>query len=80
MTDKDARPILASQDAPGGGHVLFKRSFRLLDNADLVSILDKNVVNAFPAGAIRPCAVNQNDIPDAMLVALGQESAAGQQE
>jgi hypothetical protein len=28
----------------------------------------QNVVNAFPARTIRPCAMDQNEIPNAMLL------------
>jgi hypothetical protein len=42
-----------------------------LDDADVKAIFDKNVVNALPAGTICPGAVNQNDIPNAMLFVLG---------
>src|SRR6266446_8107461 len=62
VSDKNARPILLSKDALGGSHVVSKRGFRLLDDADVVAILDKNVVNAFPARTIGPCAVNQDNI------------------
>jgi hypothetical protein len=41
-----------------------------LDEADVVAILDKNVVDVFPARTIRPGAVNQNNIPNAMLLVL----------
>jgi hypothetical protein len=54
-----------------------------LHDADVVAVLDKNVVNAFPAGSIGPGAVNQNNILNAMffivVVALGSERAASQQ-
>jgi hypothetical protein len=70
MRDKNTRPILLSEDALGGSHVVCKRSFRLLDDADVVAILDKNVVDASPAGTIGPRAVNQNNIPNAMLLVL----------
>jgi hypothetical protein len=40
---------------------------RLLDDADVVAILDKNVVDAFPARTVGPGAVDQNNIPNAML-------------
>ena len=67
MSDENARPILESKDALGSGNIAFKRRLRLLNDADVVTILDKNVVNAPPAGAIRPGTVNQNNIPDAMF-------------
>jgi hypothetical protein len=62
MTDKNARSILLSKDTLGGGHVVCKRSFRFLDDADFIAVLDKNVVHAFPARAIGPSAVDQNNI------------------
>jgi len=66
--------------ALGGSNIIFKGCFRLLDDADVVAILGKNVVNALPAGTICPGTVNQNDIPNAMVLALCGESAAGQQQ
>ncbi len=68
MTDKNARSILLSKDTLGGSHVFFERSFRLLHDADVVAILDENVVNTLPAGTIGPSTVNENDIPNAMLL------------
>ena len=70
VSDKNARSILQSEDALRGSHIFFKRCLRLLDDADVVAILDKNVVNAFPAGTICPGTVNQNNIPNAMLFVL----------
>ena len=70
MSDENARPILLSKDAFHGSDIFFKRCLRLLDDADVVAILDENVVNAFPAGTIYPSAVNQNNIPNAIQVLL----------
>ena len=64
VRDKNARSILQSEDALRGSHIFFKGRLRLLDDADVVAILDKNVVNAFPARTICPGAVNQNNIPN----------------
>ena len=80
MTDKNAGSILLSKNTLGGGHVVCKRSFRLLDDADVVTILDEDVVNAFPARTIGPGAVDQNNIPNAMLLVLRLERATGQQQ
>ena len=41
-----------------------------MNDADVISILDENVVNAFPTGTICPRAVNQNAVPDARLFGL----------
>jgi hypothetical protein len=54
----------------GCGHIVFKGGLRLLDDADVVAILDQNLVNAFPTGTICPGTVNENDIPNAMLYGL----------
>ena len=50
--DKDARSILLSQDALRRGNVLLERRLRLLNDADVVAIFDKNVVNTLPARTI----------------------------
>ena len=78
MSDKNARSILLSKDALRGSHIFFKGRLRFLDDADVVAILDQNVVNAFPAGTICPGAVNQNNIPNARRFALRRKRAVGQ--
>ena len=70
VSDKNARPVLKSEGALGGGHIFFRGCLRLLDDADVVAILDENLVNALPARAIGPGAVNQNNVPDAMPFVL----------
>src|SRR5438105_4758272 len=80
MSDKDARSILLSEDALRGGHVILKRRLRLLDDADVVAILDKNLIHAFPAGTVGPGTVNQNDVPNPRLFVLRGERAAAQQQ
>jgi hypothetical protein len=70
VRDKNARSVLKSEGAFGGSHIVFKRSFRFLDDTDVVAVFDEDVVNAFPAGTIRPGTVNQNNIPNAMLLVL----------
>jgi hypothetical protein len=59
-----------SEESLRGSDIFFKGRLRLLNEADFVAILDKNVVDAFPARAIRPGAVDQNNIPNAMLLVL----------
>src|SRR6202022_2748329 len=68
MSDKNARSVLKSEGPLGGSHVVFKRRLRLLNDADVVAILHKDVVNAFPPGTICPSAVNQNNISNGMLL------------
>jgi hypothetical protein len=48
VTDKNARSILLSQDSLRGSDIFLKGCLRLLDDADVVAIFDKNVVDAFP--------------------------------
>jgi hypothetical protein len=59
-----------SEESLRGSHIFSKRRLGFLDEADVVPILDKNVVDAFPARTIRPGAVNQNNVPNAMLLVL----------
>jgi hypothetical protein len=58
MSDENAWSILLSKDALCGRDIFFKGRLRLLHDADVVAILDQNVVNAFPARTICPGAVN----------------------
>jgi len=62
VSDQNARPILLTKDALRSGDIVFKGGLRLLDDADVIAILDQNVVNALPAGTICPGTVNENDI------------------
>src|ERR1700689_3530045 len=78
MSDKNARTILQSEDAFGGGNVVFKGRLRFLDDADIVAVLDENIVNALPPRTIGPRAVDQNNIPNAMLLVLRRERATAQ--
>ena len=80
MSDKNTRSILLSKDALRGSHIFFKGRLRFLDDADVVAILDKNVVNAFPAGTICPGTVDQHNIPNATRFVLRGQRAAGQQQ
>jgi hypothetical protein len=59
MSNKNAWSILLSKDALRGCDIFFKGCLRLLDDANVVAIVDKNVVNALPARTIRPGTVNQ---------------------
>src|SRR6266850_5722885 len=77
VTDKNARSILLSKDAPGSGDIVLEGRLRLLNDADVVPVLDENVVNAFPARTIRPGAVNENNILNGILLVLRGEPTAG---
>src|SRR5271155_2491771 len=50
VSDQNARSILERKDALCGGDIFLEGRLRLLDDADVVAILDKNIVDAFPAG------------------------------
>ena len=52
----------------------------LPNDADVIAILNMNVVNALPARTICPGTVNQNNIPNAMLFVLREKSTAGLQQ
>jgi hypothetical protein len=70
VSDKNAGPILLSEDAFRGSDIFLKGRLRLLDNADVEAILGKNVVNALPSGTVCPSAMHQDNIPNAMLLCL----------
>jgi len=80
MPAENTRTILLRNDAPGGGDIVSEGGLRLLNDADMVAVLDKNVINASPARTIRPGTVYQNNIPDAMLFAQRWERATGPQQ
>jgi hypothetical protein len=87
VTDKNARSVLLSEDTLRSGDIILEGGFRLLDDANVVAILDKNVVNAPPAGTIGPGTVNENNIPNAMVFflilrreVLRREHAASEQQ
>ena len=50
MSDKNARSILLSEDALGGSYIIFKGCLWFLDNADVIPILDKDVVGRVTSG------------------------------
>jgi len=47
VRDKDAWSALECEDTLHGGHIILEARLWLLDDADVVAILDKNVVDAF---------------------------------
>lgn len=71
---------MLSKDALRSRHIFFKGRLWLLNDADVISILDENVVNAFPAGTICPGAVSQNNIPNARRFVLRRKGAVGQDD
>jgi len=80
MSDQNAWSILQSEDAFCRRDIFFKGCLRLLDDTYLVTILDQNVVNAFPARTICPGTVNKDNISYATFFALRRERAAGQKQ
>ena len=63
-------PVLQSQHALGGSHIVLKGRLRFVYDADVKSVFCENLVNAFPARTICPDAVNQDNIPSAMRMVL----------
>ena len=59
MRDKDARSVLQCEDPLRGGHIILEGRLGLLDDANVEAVLDKNVVNAFPARTVRPSTVDE---------------------
>jgi hypothetical protein len=70
VPDKDARSVLHCEDTFHGSYIVLEGRLWLLDDADLVAILDKNVVDAFPARTVCPGAVNEDNIPNALRLVL----------
>src|SRR6267142_306890 len=70
VSHKNAWSILQSKDALRRRHIFLERCLRLLDDTHLVTILDENVVNAFPTRTICPGTVNEDNIPNPMLFVL----------
>src|SRR5437899_2967894 len=78
VSDENARSILLSEHPLCRGDIFFKGGLRFLNDADVISILDENVVNAFPAGTVCPGTVNQNDVPNPRRFVLRGKRAVGQ--
>src|SRR6185436_6978643 len=64
VTDQDRRTYLLIEDQIGRGHVALQRNGRILDDADVETVLLEDVVEASPARAVNEGAVNQNDVVD----------------
>ena len=64
VTDQDRRTYLLIEDQIGRGHVALQRNGRILDDADVETVLLEDVVEASPARAVDEGAVNQNDVVD----------------
>jgi hypothetical protein len=62
MTDEDAGPILLVQDALGRGHILIQAGERVLDDRNVVTVPNEDVVNRPPTGAVDEGAVDEQDI------------------
>src|SRR5580692_3199428 len=62
MSYENAGAFLLSQDAACRGHIFLKRRLRFLNDADVVAVPDKNVVDAFPARSVGPGAVDKHNV------------------
>jgi hypothetical protein len=74
MSNKKARPVLQSYNAFGGGDVILEGRFRLLNHAYIEMVLNKNVINLFPARTICPGAVYEYDVLDWNALGKGRDS------
>src|SRR5580700_2274772 len=70
MSYKNTRTVLLSQDASCRGYIFFKRRLRLLYDADVIAVLDKNVVDAFPPRSVGPGAVNEHNVLHGCVLSL----------
>ena len=61
VADEDDRIALLADDHLGGGDVVLERDGRVLHDPDLVAVLPQEVVDAPPAGSVRPSAVHEDD-------------------
>ncbi len=77
MADQDHRPILTIEHALRSRHVAGQGFIRVRDDADLVALGDKQLIDAFPAGAVGPGAMDEHDILDVGLI---RRSGVGQHE
>src|ERR671914_2610450 len=59
VADEDDRLALLADDHLGRGDVLLERDGRVLHDPDLVAVVPQEVVDAPPAGAVRPSAVHE---------------------
>ncbi|SIT41657.1 hypothetical protein BN2476_300114 [Paraburkholderia piptadeniae] len=81
VTDQHHRALLLINDAPGGIDVLGEARERLLHDRHMVTILDQDVVDGPPAGAIHQCAVNNDNIFRSRLcLGVSHRSAQGNQD
>src|SRR5262249_12970988 len=62
VSDENTASRLHSDNSPRGGYIRLERCLRLLHDADGVAVLAEDVVDAFPARAICPRAVNEHHV------------------
>jgi len=62
VADEERRAVHLVEHLLGGGDVAVERDRRVLDDADVESVLREEVVDAFPAGAVHEAAVNQGHV------------------
>ena len=54
-------PILHCKNPLGNSHIVRQRNRRILDNADVVAVLLKDLLDALPAGAVHKTTMDQNE-------------------
>jgi hypothetical protein len=89
VSDEKALAILQSEDPLCSSNIFLKGGLGLLYDAHAVTVSDENVRDAFPAGAICPGSVDENDIANPVFIAgrldrrrrlAGGEGSEGRQE
>jgi hypothetical protein len=61
MTDQHDRPLRPSDREPRGSHIISQRRCWVLNDADVVTVLLQNIVDAFPTCAVNKAAVYEDD-------------------
>src|SRR5258708_529357 len=76
VPDQYARTVLTSEDTLGRGHIVRKRSQRLLNDAHVISVSDQNIVHRLPARSIDKGAMNQHDVLYRPILGRGETHSA----
>ena len=62
VADENRRPVLRGQNALGCCGVVLQRDGRVLDDADAVTAVLQDLVDAPPAGAVHKATMDENDV------------------
>ena len=62
MANENYGASMRRYDAPGYGNIIHERYRRILNYADVVTVLLEDLINFFPTRAIHEPAVNEHDV------------------